>query len=477
MKKIPLLIKTFLIFFIFNSVPLAAIAQNAYPAANFLLDYAKTLYQRGDFVNARHELKTLLVIDPNNAPARQYLKKMGLLALPEDTVYSQNLKLRKQNVQLKASLNKFKEEVIDKNMRIADLKQEAGGREEKIKALDNLVGVKDEAVANLHQELRLQRKKTELRLFVRESQLEAVLSNLERLNAQIDEYREKAHSLEGELESLRQSSQIELDLKERQLEQKHDKIINLSREFDVLWQRLIRAERDNTAQEMRLAQLLGESDSLRASLQEKEIEAAALKEQLTGLKNENWNKDREIKQLQALRELEAADFKERGLEIKDLLQTQEMEIAALNTELKLQQEAADKQLMEKELELAARYTDIEELNLRLSQSNLQLEQAEKEKLDKDLWIEQLNNKVKQLEEASSDQLSKYLQKLNSLEDSLKHKEEESADSSAKSSEIERLNIKINECQKKAVILENALKVKDSELAELNKKSDSRSLKR
>ncbi|MFH0763297.1 MAG: hypothetical protein V1925_05370 [Candidatus Omnitrophota bacterium] len=485
MKKIPLLIKTFLIFFIFNGVSLAGIAQNSYPTTDFILNYAKKLYQRGDIKNARYEFKKLLLIDPGNVMARQYLKKMGVQALPEDTVYSQNLRLKKQNADLGSTLNKFKEEVTNKSGRIADLKQETEQKEEKLRVLDNLIGAKNEAVANLHQEIRLQRRRGELRLFVKERQLEAVLSNLEQLTVKINEYRERVDSLEKGIESLRQTTGAELEAKERQLQQRHDKIIELSQEFDMLWQRLMRVEEANKERQAGLEQLLGQSDSLRVSLREKENEAAALREkaleqkqklegqlsererkiaeqnqkiagqadiinelnkrsaslleaqqqlalvtqQLTQSRNESLDKEGQIRQLKALLEETAAipqqaGSEERMYEFRDLLEGQELEIAGLRSELKLQQEAADKRLIDMDLELSEKFNEIEELNLRLNESSLQLEQAEKDKFDKDLWIEQLNNAVQRLEEASGDQLAKYLEKLNSLEDALKVKEGE-----------------------------------------------------
>ena len=415
MKKIPLLIKTFLIFFIFNVIPLPINAQNshqnAWPMATFLYDYAKVLYERGDFLNARHEFNTLLVIDPNNAMAKHYLKKMSpVKELPQvserrrpeaEPGIRPEAGLREENRWLRAAVSQFREEIVDKSMRIASLKKE---REE---------GAEGDAAS-------------------REKQIDQALSDAERYVCRINEY----------------------------------------------------------AQEIR-----GRQQAFRAALQEKEIEAAekdrqldSLREHLRRLEDENLDKNRQIAQLQAFKDLEIADFKARAAEVRDLLQAQEMEIAALNRELELQQQGMDKRLLERELELAAKYTEIEKLNIRLDETNLQLAQAEKDKLDNQLWIEQLHNTVKQLEGASSDQLAKYLKKLNSLEDSLKAKETELARSSrdfdsrsqelqgqlsAKSSEAEKLNSKINGCQKKLVILENSLKVKARELAELKKKFDLR----
>lgn len=501
MKKIPLLIKTFLIFFIFNVIPLPINAQsgqqNAWPMANFLFDYGKTLYERGDFVNAKHELNTLLIIDPNNTLAKHYLKKMSPAAKDLSRISTRarpEAELKEQNRWLRAAVNQFREEIVDKSMRIASLKKEIAE------------GAKGEAAA-------------------KEKQIDQALLDAERFVFRINKYAQEISLLKGEL-GTRQEGLY--------------KIGQLNRQLDLLRQRLMQAEEGDAQKEARLAEFAGRLQAFMDALQEKEIEAAGLNEKIKAqegklseqnskireqsgiigalnkelasvvgqaslseriiqekdrqlgsirghlkrLENEGLDKNRQIEQLQALKELELADFKAGAVEVRDLLQAQEMEIAALNRELKLQQGGMDKRLLEKELELAAKYTEIEKLNIRLSETNLQLEQAQKDKLDNELWIEQLHNTVKQLEEASSDQLAKYLKKLNSLEDTLKAKETELAqlsrgfDSrsqelqeqiSVKSSETEKLNSKINDCQKKLVILENSFKIKDRELAELKRK--------
>lgn len=529
MKKNPLLIKTFLIFFILNLVPLPTNAQggqqNTGLMVNFLFDYAKKLYQRGDFLNARHEFNTLLVIDPDNAMARHYLKNMGpvreLPRVSEKRRPEGELRirpeagLREENRWLRAAVSQFREEIVDKSMRIASLKRAMGA------------GAKDETAA-------------------RERQIERALSDAEHFVSRINEYAREVRLLKSKLAitqegqrviqagegdtrkearlaesaamvtALRaalQEKEIEVaglrmregvkapELKEENLQLQgvvskfREEIIERGIRITELQQKLEEKDAERNLQQARLAEFAGRLQGFRAAFQAKEIEAAEKEQQLASirkhlkrLEDENMDKSRQIAQLQAFKDLELADFKARMAEARDLLQAQEMEIAVLNKESRMHQEDMDRRLLDKELELAAKYTEIEKLNTRLNDTNLQLEQAKKEKLDSELWIEQLVNTVKQLEEASSDQLAKYLKKLNSVEDSLKAREDELGrlntdfDSrsqklqeqlSAKSSEAEKLNAKINDCHKKLVILENSLKIKDRELAELKEAFNTR----
>lgn len=317
-KKFFLIRTAFLILFILQAFPLPANAQNghqnSWSTIGFLFDYARTLYERGDFANARYEFNTLLVIDPGNNLARDYLKKMGLPApAPEaPPAYARGLKLQKENLHLKAALAKFREEIINKSVRIAELERQA-----------------------------------------------------ELLNAGIEEYQQKAGELQGRL-----------------------------RQY--------------------LAEAAAKTSRLMAVIQKKEVEAAILSERIKKeeqakrlLEDESRNKEREIAELEALNRLEL-----------------EMAAAALNARRELEREAAGRRLMDKELELAAKDRQIEGLNSRLHETRLRLEQAEKEKAENGLWIEQLNKRIKQLEEASGEQLARYLEKLNSLEDRLRAKEDE-----------------------------------------------------
>ncbi len=561
MKKNHFFIKTFLIIFIFSGIPHLTAAQNAYqntyPIAAYLLDYAKKLYEQEDFENARHEFSKLLIIDPDNKEAKEYLKKMGLdtglyrsagrLGLQEGSVYRENLSLRQQNKQLQEAVKNLREELSRNAAQIDSLREELRRQRQntasrlseysgKVSALENLLAAKNQALANLHEELRIKRIEGDLRLADGERRLNAELSNSGQLNARLEEYAQSIGGLEDalsskerelaalndELESYRQSSQKWEFIKESQLQDKAYALEKLRDEFDSLQRRFAQAEKEILEKDSRLAEFEAKIYGLKSALQEKEIEIAGLSGSLKSRKEE-WEssllakdnelarqyseaqgkankveelnnelssistqldqsekaireKDRGLAELETrlkalksalqekeieiaglgqqmnsqktdldgrlsqkdseisglLRELEIKgaqirEFQQKMDELKDALQAQELEIAVLKREFDLEQQAADKRFSEKEDELAAKYADIEELNLRLSAANDSLVHAEKEKLDKDSWIEHLENKMKNLEDASSGQLAKYLEKLNSLEDSLKAKDRELVD--------------------------------------------------
>jgi chromosome segregation ATPase len=286
MKKNRSFLNTFLITFLFIAIPYTittaqnAAYQNSYPIAAYLLDYAKKLYEQGDFENAKHEFSKLLVIDPDNKEAREYLKKMGLdrglyrstgrLGLEEGSIYRENLDLRGQNAKLTAAIADLRQDLAFKSSRLKNLEEEFNREKEnfaarlaeyenRICALENLLNAKNQALANLHEELRRQRIEGELRSSVRDGRLEEELSNSGRFKGQLEEYTQKINELENtlaskegelanlsaELESYRKSAQNWQDIKQSELEDKSYALERLKNEFDALQLKFTQSEKDN----------------------------------------------------------------------------------------------------------------------------------------------------------------------------------------------------------------------------------------
>jgi tetratricopeptide (TPR) repeat protein len=164
MKDARLSLKILFTIFLFHLLTGSIFAQNNSYEVGSLCEHAKVLYDFGETEEARREFNRVLIIDPENAMAKQYLQKMGLskgaqklktleksLKAKEQELASLSQELELKEIELQRRTEKFKLQESKYNSQVNQLKETA----EKLKALENSFQTKEQELAKLNEELRL----------------------------------------------------------------------------------------------------------------------------------------------------------------------------------------------------------------------------------------------------------------------------------------------------------------------------------
>lgn len=177
MKDTRLSLKILFSIFLFPLLTGSIFAQNNSYEVESLCERARVLYEFGKREESMREFNRVLIIDPENAMAKQYLQKMGdkgaqklknleesLKATEQELAgLSQELKSKEIEFQLKTEESKARATATKYNFEVNRLKENA----EKLKALKNSFQTKELELAKLNEELRL--TKIELQLKTEES--------------------------------------------------------------------------------------------------------------------------------------------------------------------------------------------------------------------------------------------------------------------------------------------------------------------